>query len=107
MAGLVWHPSHHVVIGSRIPGGAATEFESFSMAKGANQIVKDNLGREIRRLRLSLNMSQTQLAEKAETDQAFISDLERGIANPTLDSLLRIAKALRVNVAELFHLRHH
>ena len=75
------------------------------MAKGANDIVKDNLGRKVRDLRLSLNMSQTELAEKAETDQAFISEMERGVANPTLDSILRIAKALRVNVVELFQLR--
>ena len=75
------------------------------MRKGANDIVKDDLGRKIRQLRLSLNMSQMELAEKAETDQAFISEMERGVANPTLDSILRIAKALRVDVAALFQLQ--
>jgi transcriptional regulator with XRE-family HTH domain len=75
------------------------------MRKSARDIVKDSLGRKIRQLRLSLKMSQMELAEKAETDQAFISEMERGVANPTLDSILRIAKALRVTVAELFQLR--
>ena len=90
--------------GSRIPRETARAYESSSMRKGANDIVKDDLGRKIRQLRLSLNMSQMELAEKAETDQAFISEMERGVANPTLDSILRIAKALRVNVAALFQL---
>ena len=75
------------------------------MRKSARDIVKDSLGRKIRQLRLSLKMSQMELAEKAETDQAFISEMERGVANPTLDSILRIAKALRVTVAELFQLQ--
>jgi transcriptional regulator with XRE-family HTH domain len=75
------------------------------MRKSAHDIVKDSLGRKIRQLRLSLKMSQMELAEKAETDQAFISEMERGVANPTLDSILRIAKALRVTVAELFQLQ--
>jgi transcriptional regulator with XRE-family HTH domain len=74
------------------------------MRKSARDIVKDSLGRKIRQLRQSLKMSQMELAEKAETDQAFISEMERGVANPTLDSILRIAKALRVTVAELFQL---
>lgn len=78
--------------------------ESTSMKKCANELVKNSLGRKIRQLRLSLNMSQIELAEKAETDQAFISEMERGVANPTLDSILRIAKALRVNVDVLFQL---
>ena len=75
------------------------------MPKGANNVAKANLGRNIKELRLSLNMSQAKLAEKSETDQAFISEMERGIANPTLDSILRIAKALRVGIVELFELQ--
>jgi DNA-binding XRE family transcriptional regulator len=77
-------------------------YESSSMKKCANDVIKDGLGRKIRQLRLSLKMSQMELAKKAETDQAFISEMERGVANPTLDSILRIAKALRVDIVALF-----
>jgi transcriptional regulator with XRE-family HTH domain len=52
-----------------------------------------------------LRLSQSNLAERAETDQGFISELERGVANPTLDLILRIAKALRVDVVDLFGLK--
>jgi transcriptional regulator with XRE-family HTH domain len=52
-----------------------------------------------------LHLSQSDLAKRAETDQGFISELERGVANPTLDLILRIAKALRVDVVDLFGLK--
>lgn len=76
------------------------------MTKAARNVVKNNLGRKVRELRLSSNMSQTQLAAKAETHQEFISDMERGEANPTLETIVRIATALGVNVVELFDSRH-
>jgi transcriptional regulator with XRE-family HTH domain len=72
------------------------------MAKSARNNIKDKLGRKVRELRLSLNMSQTVLAAKAETHQEFISDLERGEANPTLETIDKIATALGVHVVELF-----
>jgi DNA-binding XRE family transcriptional regulator len=88
----------------RIPGGASP-YLSPLMAKGARNSVKNKLGRKVRELRLSLNMSQTALAAKAETHQEFISDLERGEANPTLETIVRIATALGVHVVELFDSR--
>jgi DNA adenine methylase len=71
------------------------------MAKGARNSVKNKLGRKVRKLRLSSNMSQTDLADKAKIRQPLISKMERGIGNPTLDSIVRIARALGVNVIEL------
>jgi DNA-binding XRE family transcriptional regulator len=71
----------------------------------SDHIVRNKLGRTVRRLRQSLRLSQSDLAERAETDQGFISELERGVANPTLDLILRIAKALRVDVVDLFGLK--
>jgi DNA-binding XRE family transcriptional regulator len=40
------------------------------------------------------DMSQKELAERCGIDQSDISKIERGIANPTVDTLERIAKAL-------------
>ena len=42
------------------------------------------------------------LAEEAGVTQALVSAIERGRANPTLDSLERLALVLGVRVAELF-----
>ena len=71
------------------------------MAKGALTIVKNNLGRNVKELRLSSNMSQADLADKAKIRQPLISKMERGKGNPTLDSIVRIARALGVNVIKL------
>lgn len=47
-------------------------------------------------------MSQADLANEAETRRAVINKIERGEANPTLDTIVSIAMALGVNPAELF-----
>jgi DNA-binding XRE family transcriptional regulator len=74
----------------------------FLMAKSARNCVKNKLGRKVREMRICLKMSQTALAAKAETHQEFISGLERGEKNPTLETIERIATALGVQVDELF-----
>jgi transcriptional regulator with XRE-family HTH domain len=48
-------------------------------------------------------MSQEELADEAETRRALISQIERGEANPTLDSIVKIATALGVEIGELFN----
>ena len=59
------------------------------------------LGRKVKDLRHSLQMSQADLADDAEIRRALVSDIERGRANPTLDTIVRIAKALGVESADL------
>ena len=46
-------------------------------------------------------MSQTDLAEDAGIRRALVSDIERRAANPTLESIVRIATALGVEPADL------
>ena len=50
------------------------------------------------RRRGELKMSQEELAAKVGTGQAAVSRLESGNANPTLASLVEIAKALDANL---------
>lgn len=52
----------------------------------------------ITKSRTKAGLSQAQLAAKANIDQADISKLERGIANPSVNTLSRIAKALGTNL---------
>lgn len=63
--------------------------------------VKAALGRKVKDLRRSLMMSQTDLAEDAGIRRALVSDIERRVANPTLDSIVRLATALGVEPADL------
>lgn len=55
----------------------------------------------IRKLRLDLGLSQEELARKADLHRTFISMIERGQRNPTLDVLERLAQALGKRPSEL------
>ena len=71
----------------------------------AQRRVRAALGRKIKDLRHSLQLSQADLAEDAGIRRALVSNIERGDANPTLDSIVRIATALGVEPAELLSLK--
>ena len=62
---------------------------------------KRSLARNLRQLRLERSWSQDDLANEATVRQALVSALEVAKANPTLESLARIAAALDVEVADL------
>ncbi len=59
------------------------------------------LGRNLRRQREKREFTQEKLGELAELDPTYVSGIERGIRNPSVLSLLRIARALGVTVARL------
>lgn len=52
------------------------------------------LGSRIRELRKARNMTIVQLAEASDLSHPFISQLERGLARPSMSSLFRIAQTL-------------
>lgn len=58
-------------------------------------------GLNVLRRREAKGLSQEKLAEKADLDRTYISGIERGVRNPGLRSLVRLAKALGVTTAEL------
>jgi len=58
-------------------------------------------GRNVRSRREAKGLTQEKLAELAELDRTFISDVERDGRNLSLLSVQRIAKALRLSVSEL------
>ena len=59
------------------------------------------LGESVRSHRKEAGFSQEKLAEKAELSTVFISRVERGVANSSVDSLVRIARALKIQVKDL------
>lgn len=60
------------------------------------------LGRRVRALREGLRLTQEEFAKRCEISVSFASLLERGERSPSYDTLLTIARALEVPVAELF-----
>ena len=66
------------------------------------KVAKKRLAENVRRIRLAREMKQTELAMRSRVTQALISAIELQEANPTIESLYRIAQALEVDLTELF-----
>jgi transcriptional regulator with XRE-family HTH domain len=59
-------------------------------------------GERLRELRTERNLSQERLAELAGLDRNYIGQIERAERNVALLNIVRIAKALEIEPAELF-----
>lgn len=59
-------------------------------------------GKKVKELRLKQNISQEKLAEKANVHRTYIGMIERAEKNITLINIEKIAKALEVNIYDLF-----
>ena len=59
------------------------------------------LGRNLKRIRKEKGISQGDIAREFGMDKAFISNIENGKTNPTLATIVRLAKAVGVSVEDL------
>jgi len=59
-------------------------------------------GRAIQSRRYELGFSQEEVAERAGLHRTYISDIERGSRNPSLESIEKLAIALDISMTELF-----
>lgn len=59
-------------------------------------------GRAIRKLRRERDISQEKLADLCTLHRTYISDVELGKRNVSLENISRIACALNVSITELF-----
>lgn len=64
-----------------------------------NDILR-RLGLNIREARSEKGLSQEELAHKAGLDRSYVGDIERGERNPTVVSLLKLARALGMSVSD-------
>lgn len=60
------------------------------------------IAHNLNRIRLARRISQEALALRAGVDRTYVSGLERGLRNPSVDILDRIAKTLSIKTGELF-----
>ncbi len=58
-------------------------------------------GLNVLRGREAKGLTQEKLAEKADLDRTYVSGIERGVRNPGLLAIARLAKALGITTAEL------
>ncbi len=59
------------------------------------------IGQNIRELRKSLNLSQQQMAEKAEISYKYLGEIERGVVNLSVEILMKISDALQITPDKL------
>lgn len=63
--------------------------------------IKKQLGKRIKELRLKAGFSQEELAAKAGLHRTYMSDIERGERNVSVENIEKIAKALSVKSSDL------
>jgi len=64
--------------------------------------IEVDLGARIRALRVARGATLRKLAAEARVTESFLSQVERGVASPSIASVQRIARALGTSIAELF-----
>ena len=65
-------------------------------------LIRQNLGRRIRKLRKSLGMSQYVFSKMAGINRTYLIDVEKGRRNVSVDNLIRISSGLDVKMSVLF-----
>jgi transcriptional regulator with XRE-family HTH domain len=59
------------------------------------------LASNVKAYRLAQGLSQEELAFEAELDRTYISQIERGVCNPSILVLVKISKILNVELPDL------
>ena len=65
----------------------------------SNEVRK--FGKKVKEIRLKKDMSQGDIARILGVHRSYISGLERGIRNPSLLTVKKVAKALGINAKDL------
>jgi transcriptional regulator with XRE-family HTH domain len=63
--------------------------------------LRERVGLNVQRLRQNAGLSQEECAHRAKVHQTYLSGVERGVRNPTVMVLAKLAKALGVEADEL------
>ncbi len=63
--------------------------------------IRKKFGKNVKTKRLELGLSQEALAFEAKSNRTYISDVERGMRNPSIEVVERIAISLGVSMGEL------
>jgi len=56
-------------------------------------------GRNVAKVRTERGLSQNKLAEQANLDRTYVSGIERGVRNPGIKVVIRLARGLRYHAS--------
>jgi len=65
--------------------------------------IKEMIGSRIKELRSRKGFTQEQLSERMNINSKYLSNIERGKENPTLNILINLAESLDVELADIFN----
>ena len=71
------------------------------MAQKQLALLLGNISRNVRAGRVAVGLSQERLAFEAGIDRTYVSQIERGVCNPSLEVLVKVSKVLKVEVVDL------
>ena len=60
-----------------------------------------HFGQAVRELRKKEGISQLALAERADLSLTYVSELERGMSSPSLDTIIRVGRAFGTSGSDL------
>jgi ribosome-binding protein aMBF1 (putative translation factor) len=72
-----------------------------AMEDNFNEVCRQ-LGKRVTTLRKQIGISQEELAFRAEIDRTYISQIERGVCNPSLLVLCKVSSVLGVELVNFF-----
>lgn len=64
--------------------------------------IQEAFGRAIRKFRMDRGLSQENFADMCGLHRTYISDIERGIRNVSLENIEKMSIALDVNISDIF-----
>ena len=64
--------------------------------------IKDKIGQRIKQLRKEIGLSQESLANEAEVDRTYVTDVENGRRNVSVEILEKIIKGLNISFSLFF-----
>jgi transcriptional regulator with XRE-family HTH domain len=68
----------------------------------ASTAAQKRFGKNVQHYRKEAGLTQERLGELTGLDRGYISGVERGVRNPAIVNIEKIAKALQVKAARLF-----
>lgn len=76
-------------------------YNPLTMAYPYTQNIKNEIGQNIRHTREKKGLKQTDVAKEAGISAAHFIRIEEGKANPTLEKIYKIVKALRIKASQI------
>lgn len=62
-----------------------------------------NIGEKLKQMRIAMNLTQEELANRLDLSKGFISQIERDQASPSINTFMDILECLGTNAAEFFN----